>query len=56
MASTDADDVFQTQRLTANQARRTYLVTYSQADLEKVPTRERFADLVVDAFLEGGEK
>ena len=51
-----SDDIFQTQRLATNQARRTYLITYSQADLEKVPTRKRFAEIVVDAFLEGGEQ
>ena len=30
--------------------RRSYLITYSQADLLKFPTRESFALAVVDAF------
>ena len=27
-----------------------YLITYSRADLSKVPTRQIFADMVVEAF------
>ena len=49
-----ADDIFQTQSLTRNQARRTYLITYSQADLSKVPSRDSFAKLVVEAFTSRG--
>lgn len=49
------DDIFQTQRLTGNQARRTYLVTYSQADLEKIPTRECISKLIVEAFRSRGD-
>ena len=29
---------------------RTYLITYSQANLEKFPSRQSFAECVVDAF------
>ena len=36
--------------LQSHQARTTYLVTYSQADTSKFPTREKFANVVVDAF------
>ena len=50
------NDVFQTQQLKTNQARQTYLVTYSQADLNKVPTRESFANLVVSGFTNGKQE
>ena len=40
-----------TQELDPRQARRTYLVTYSQADLTKFPTRESFADCVTAEFV-----
>ena len=33
--------------------RRTYLITHSQANLEKFPSRQSFADCVVDAFQNG---
>lgn len=36
-----------------SQPKSTYLVTYSQADPEKVGTREEFAQMVVDAFNKG---
>lgn len=36
--------------LTSNKINRTYLITYSQADLSICPTRESFATLVVEAF------
>ena len=39
--------------LKTHQARTTYLITYSQADLEKIPTRKDFAQLVVDGFNQG---
>lgn len=32
---------------------RTYLVTYSQADLEKVPNARAFADIIIEAFRQG---
>jgi hypothetical protein len=45
------------QRLTSkHQIRRTYLVTYSQADLSKFPTRESFGQQVVAYFNEGSGK
>jgi len=31
-------------------SRQVYLLTYSQADEEKIPSRERFANAVVNAF------
>ena len=34
--------------------RRTYLITYSQADLEIMPSKEVFAAAVVEAFRAGG--
>lgn len=37
----------------SQQRRQTYLITYSQADIEVVPTREHFAKIWVEAF--GGE-
>ena len=36
--------------LTTRQVRSVYLITYSQADLEVVPTREEFSRLVLDSF------
>ena len=36
--------------------RRTYLITYSQANLEKFPSRQSFAECVVDAFQNGASK
>ena len=39
-----------TDDLEPHQARSTYLITYSQADLEKVPSRQDFAQILVDAF------
>ena len=45
-----SDDDFQSSSLTKRKVRRSYLVTYSQADLEKFPTRESFGKVVVTAF------
>lgn len=53
--TTDKDD-FQTDFLDPRTVRRTYLVTYSQADLTKVPTRKDFAKLVKNAFNSGTGK
>ena len=39
-----------------NNGRRTYLVTYSRADLEKFPTRESFGQMVADHFNAGTAK
>lgn len=35
----------------SNKPRRSYLITYSQAELEKFPTRESFATAIVEAFV-----
>ena len=51
----DTDD-FQTNILDARSARRSYLVTYSQADLTKFPSRHSFSDCVVSAFNHGTGK
>ena len=32
------------------EVRRVYLITYSQADTTKVPSRERFAEIVLERF------
>ena len=42
--------------LKTSQARRTYLVTYSQADLSKFPTRQSFGEQVVAYFNAGSGK
>ena len=39
-----------TDSLGARDTRQVYLVTYSQADLEKFPSRKEFADALVFAF------
>ena len=36
--------------LNSRDVRRVYLITYSQANLEIVPTREAFARIILDAF------
>eukprot|EP00795_Rhopilema_esculentum_P010104 gene10104-18760_t len=41
---------FQTQNLPSRVVRRTYLVTYSQANLEIFPTRESFGKAIAEAF------
>ena len=48
-----SDDEFQS-TLSDRAQRQTYLVTYSQADLEKFPTRESFAVAVVQEFVQAG--
>jgi len=45
----DGDD-FQTKSLSPRTIRTTYLITYSQADLDLFPARITFANAVVDAF------
>ena len=40
--------------LRAKQARTVYLVTYSSADLNKVPTRACFAEIIVKEFNKNG--
>ena len=49
-------DDFQTSVLAPRATRRSYLVTYSQADLKKFPSRESFADCVANAFNSGTGK
>ena len=39
-----------TQTLNVRENRRCYLITYSQADLEKVPTCQRFAEIMLQQF------
>ena len=51
-----SDEDFQSSSLTKRKVRRSYLVTYSQADLEKFPTRESFGKVVVTAFDKGSGK
>ena len=36
--------------LNSRQVRFVYLITYSQADLDIVPTREEFSRIVLDSF------
>lgn len=50
------NDEYQSQHVAARTMRRTYLVTYSQADLQKFPTRESFATAVCNCFDEGSSK
>lgn len=52
----DTTDDFQTQQLTSGAPRRTYLVTYSQANRQKFPTRESFGQCVVNSFNSGSGK
>lgn len=52
----DSVDDFVTQLLPTRVMRRTYLVTYSQADLIKFPTRESFGEEVSNLFDEGSGK
>ena len=44
------DDLYMSQTLNDRAQREVYLVTYSQADLNKVPSREAFALKVIHAF------
>jgi len=39
-----------------SQARRVYLITYYQANLEKFPTRESFGRVVARAFINSSYK
>ena len=50
------DNYFQSEKLHARTARQTYLITYSQADLTKVPSRKDFGRLVKTAFNRGSGK
>ena len=63
-ASTDqsfavqSDDLrpLESEELRRNQVRSIYLATYSQANKEKIPTRESFARVLVESFEEFGGK
>ena len=46
--STETDSDWR--RLNSRRVRLVYLLTYSQADLELVPTREEFSCIVLDSF------
>ena len=50
------DCVAQTVSMNTNAVRSTYLVTYSQADLQKFPARADFASAVVQSFSRGSAK
>ena len=43
-----------TQTLDAREQRRAFLITFAQADLEKVPNCMRFVEIVLKAFNKGG--
>ena len=45
-----------TKTLDNSDVRSVYLVTYSQADLERAPTRKYFAEIVVESFTQGNAK
>ena len=49
-------DEFQSSNLGSRVARRTYLITHSQANLTKFPTRESFGNCVVSTFNSGEGK
>ena len=51
----DSED-FKSTHLSTKQIRRSYLVTYSQADFQLFPTREYFGSAVVEAFNAGSAK
>ena len=50
-------DDFQSKELTnTHNGRRTYLVTYSQVDLNKFPTRQSFGEMLEEQFNAGSGK
>ena len=53
--SSSSEDEFQTQTLDRRAQRTTYLVTYSQIDFKKFPTRRSFALAVVQEFEASGK-
>ena len=56
-SNNDPEDEFQTSQLqNARLHRRVYLVTYSKANLQKFPTREKFGCCVEEAFNAGTGK
>ena len=50
------NEKFQSTQIKKNQMRRTYLITYSRADLELFPTRELFGLAIAEAFDSGTSK
>ena len=46
----DSDEIDFTQQLGERQSRRVYLITYSQADLEKVKDCKKFSNCILEAF------
>ena len=52
----NSDDDFASSQLSPRTVRRTYLVTYSQADLVKFPSRQSFGEAVVNTFNSGSGK
>ena len=56
-SSSDSEDEFQKDQMSnTNVRRRTYLVTYSQADFELFPTRKSFGDMIQKYFDQGDAK
>ena len=51
-----SDDEFQTQQLNPRASRRTYLVTYSRADMNRFPSRKEFGKIIKAAFNSGSGK
>lgn len=51
--SSSSDSDFHNDELSTRQVRQVYLVTYSQADTSKFPTRKLFAEAVVLSFSRG---
>ena len=56
VSQSDSDDDFKKDSLSGRAARRTYLKTYNQIDKSKFPTRERFANAIVNPFNEAQGK
>ena len=53
-AASSGDELDEPVRAPCN--RSVYLITYSKADLNKVPTRERYAEIILDGFSKGVAK
>ena len=49
MSRSQTDDISEG-NLGLREVRRVYLITYSHADTRKVPSRQRFAEIVLEAF------
>ena len=55
-SQSNSHDDFAQDSLSDRATRRTYLITYSQIDKSKFPTRERFANAIVNTFNEAEGK